>query len=268
MLEDERTVVIGDTRELTRPATRRGFLRALGLGGTVVLLPSVFAACDDAFESNVSEGVVGPSRRGAGPAAAVTLDLSTDVGIFNYSLIIEQLEQTFYTQLTALPNFESLFPAAADREAIVDIRNDEYVHRAFITAALGSAALPQLTFNFGDAFASRQSVLAAARTFNSVGVAALNGGGQFIRNANNLLVAGKLASVEGRHGATLYDLDDAANTTGAGEATGQRFADLTALAPFGAVDANALDAALNPSQVLALSDPYVVNPINAVNVPA
>jgi hypothetical protein len=44
---DERTVVVHDAAQLTQPSTRRSFLRALGLGGTIVLMPSAFAACTD-----------------------------------------------------------------------------------------------------------------------------------------------------------------------------------------------------------------------------
>ena len=54
MGRDERTVVVRDAADLARPATRRDFLRALGLGGTAVLLPAVFAACS---ENDVASGL-------------------------------------------------------------------------------------------------------------------------------------------------------------------------------------------------------------------
>ena len=262
--DDGRTVVVAEPAALSAAGTRRSFLRALGLGGSIVLLPSVFAACDESTSSLVSPEV----QRQFDSQQTVTISLNSDVGIFQFALVLEQLEEAFYNQLVGSSAFATLFPAAADQEAINDIRNDEIVHRAFITRALGPAALPQLAFDFGNAFASRASVLAAARDFSNTGVAAYNGGGGFIRNVNNLLVAGKIVSVEGRHAATLLDLDDAGNATGAGEASGQRFANLANLTAYGAVDADARDNALGFTQVAARVDPVVVTPLALTNVPA
>jgi hypothetical protein len=266
MQENERTVVVRDTNELASPPTRRGFLRALGLGGSVVLLPSVFAACEDSVSSTASTEVI----NGFNAQQTVTIDLSNDVGIFRFATVLEQLEQAFYNQFTSSSQFQALFPAIADQEAIIDIRNDENVHRTFLDAALGSNRLPQLTFNFGDAFSSRANFLAAARQFTNTGVSAYNGAGRFIKDVNNLLVSGKIVSVEGRHASTLQDLDDAANQTGAGEPTGRRFADLTYQASLGFTtnDALALDDVLTFTQVYAKADPFVVQPIQLTNVPA
>ena len=265
--DDGRTVVVGDPAALSADGTRRSFLRAVGLGGSIVLLPSVFAACDDSTSSLVSPEV----NAQLVSQQTVTIDLSNDVGIFRFATILEQLEQAFYNQLFAnQQTLTSLFPNAADQEALNDIRNDENVHRNFIDAALGSNRLPQLTFDFKDAFASRANFLAAARQFTNTGVSAYNGAGRFIKDVNNLLVSGKIVSVEGRHASTLQDLDDAGNATGAGEATGRRFADLAFQASLGFTTdpANALDDVLTFTQVYAKADPFVVQPIQLVNVPA
>ena len=265
-MQDEPTLVISDTKQLASPATRRGFLRAIGLGGTVVLLPSVFAACEDSTSHTASTEVVDAYNA----RQTVTVDLSTDVGIFRFATVLEQLEQAFYNQFTASSQFQTLFPNAADQEAIVDIRNDENVHRTFIDAALGSNRLPQLSFKFGDAFASRANFLTAARQFTNTGVSAYNGAGRFLKDVNNLLVSGKIVSVEGRHASTLQDLDDAGNATGAGEGTGKRFADLVYQAGLGFTtnDTFALDDVLTFTQVAAKAQPFIVQPVQLTNVPA
>jgi hypothetical protein len=253
MQQDERTVVVGDPAALGAVSTRRRFLRALGMGGSIVLLPSVFAACEDSTSSVVSPEVADAYNRGQ----TVTLDLSNDIGIFNYAYALEQLEAAFYSQVVALPNFATLFPDASEQEALTDIRNDEVTHRQFYAVALGDAAIPQLSVDFGTNLGTRQGILTLARTFEDLGVAAYNGAGQYLRNANNLLVAGKIVSVEARHAAALRDIGD---TSGV-DTSGVRFADLSSLTAFGASDANALDGALAPDDVLRNAAPFLTRPV-------
>lgn len=267
MQENEKTVVIRDTNQLASAETRRGFLRALGLGGSIVLLPSAFTACSDAFDSDAAPEITAAYNA----SQTVTIDLSSDVGIFRFATVLEQLEQAFYNQLfSSQQTLQTLFPSTVDQEALNDIRNDENVHRIFIDTALGANALPQLGFNFGGAFASRTNFLAAARQFTNTGVAAYNGGGRFIKDANNLLVAGKIVSVEGRHASTLQDLDDATSATGAGEGTGRRFADLAYQASLGFTtnDTLALDDVLTFTQVAAKAQPFIRQAVQLTNVPA
>jgi len=54
MPDEKNTVVIGSAEQFWHVKTRRDFLRVLGIGGTVVLLPSVFGACDDDDEPVVA----------------------------------------------------------------------------------------------------------------------------------------------------------------------------------------------------------------------
>jgi hypothetical protein len=258
MGRDEGTVVVRDAADLARPATRRAFLRALGLGGTAVLLPSVFAACaNDGVGSPVAPAGLAADVAGTAGAAAivpVTLDLSTDIGIFNYAYALEQLEAAFYTQVNFTPGFASTF-SADEREVLRELWKDEVAHREFFRAALGAAAIPALTPNFSAVnFSNRLSVLQTAlqtaRTFEDLGVAAYNGAGRYIRNANNLLVAGKIVSVEARHASAIRDLLDT---------TGTAFADLSSLTALGPESAR--DGALAPAAVLAAAQPFVADPI-------
>jgi hypothetical protein len=192
--------------------------------------------------------------------SSVVLDLTTDIGIFNFAYALEQLEAAFYTSVVTNAAFSSTFTSADERELLTDIRRDEVAHREFLRAALGSAAIPGLTPNFGSInFANRQSVLVTARTFEDLGVAAYNGAGRFIRNATNLLMAGKIVSVEARHAAAIRDVLDT---------SGREFADLNSLQTFGANPRNGTDGALGPSQVLALAQPFVTDPLTLGGLPA
>ena len=98
-LESPRTpggseLIVERPEQLFQPATRRGFLRALGMGSGIVLLPSLFAACDD--------DPTGP--RGD----AVVLDLSDDFGILNYAYALEQLEAAFYVAVVGSAAFAGM----------------------------------------------------------------------------------------------------------------------------------------------------------------
>ena len=245
MSDKDKTIVVGSAEQLAQPATRRSFLKVLGMGGSIVLLPSVFAACDDDDDITGNNGNTG----------TVTLNLNNDIGIFNYAYALEQLEAAFYTQALAAGAFASL--SAADREMLTDIQADEVIHRDFLRTALGNSRIPDLAVNFGTAFGSANSILTTARTFEDLGVAAYNGAGKYLSNANNLLMAGKIVSVEARHAAALRDTLDT---------TGRAFADLASIG-LGASSANGLDAAQEPSAVLAAADPFITTTVTIGSQP-
>jgi hypothetical protein len=225
---------------LARAGSRRTFLQWSGVTIGVVAL-----GCSDDDDTNV-----GPPPPSAG------VDLGTgDTGVLNYAYALEQLEAAFYTQVVA-----SFYAgASADEQTILtDIRNHEVTHRDFLKAALGASAIADLavdfsTINFGD----RASVLGAAKTFEDLGVSAYNGAGQLLTDANNLLTAGKIVSVEARHAAAIRDLlvpksnapgsfagDDTVDPT-----TGLEIPERT------------------PATVLAAADSYVTTTINASGLP-
>jgi hypothetical protein len=197
--------------------TRRRFLGKLLAGGTVVLMPAVFAGCDD----DDRRTIVGPDPA---PVTGLSFDLRTDVGIFRLVHTLEHLEAAFYTAVVGSAAFGSF--SAAEREVFVDIRDAEVIHREFLTAALGSQAVPDLRGSIdmtrlNSILASRDSILSASKLFEHLGVAGLNGAGKYLQDARNLLLAGKFASVEARHAAALLDISPTAgvnpNTAFAGD---------------------------------------------------
>jgi Ferritin-like domain len=216
---------------LARTAGRRTFLQWSGLTMAVVAL-----GCSDDDDNG-----------GTGPGTGV--DLGTgDTGVLNYAYALEQLEAAFYTQVTA-----SFFAGAtADEQSILnDIKNHEVIHRDFLKAALGTAAIADLQVDFTSVnLNDRASVLAAARTFEDLGVSAYNGAGQLLSTPANLVTAGRIVSVEARHAAVIRNL-----------LTPNSFAAADV------VDANGLDQANTPTTVLTAADPFVVTTINASGLP-
>lgn len=228
-------MVVGRVEELFQPATRRGFLKLLGVGGTLVLLPSVFTACDD-------DNGVGPD---GGP---VSLNLSNDVGILNYAFALEQLEAGFYSAVLASAAFSGM--SAEQKEVFTDLRNHEVIHREFFRRALGSNRIGDLALNsttVASAVSNTTTILRNAEAFEDLGVAAYNGAGKYLSDTNNLLIAGKIVSVEARHAAAIRDMRDAAGIT-AGAAAGTRFAGDDVVLASGTFAG--LDVKLEPSAVL------------------
>jgi hypothetical protein len=232
---EKRTVTIDSAEKLFQPTTRRSFLRVLGLGGAIVLLPSVFAACND-----------DDSPTGTGNPATYTLDLSNDTGILNYAYALEQLEAAFYTAALASAGFAAL--TSNEQEVLADLQKHEVIHREFFKTVLGGSAIPSIAFNtttVGNLMGTRATLLSTSQLLEDTGVSAYNGAGKYLTNPANLLVAGKIVSVEARHAAAIRDIRDSNGTLFAGDDV---------------IDAAGLDVKAEPSTVIAS-----VNSLNVIN---
>ena len=173
---------------------------------------------------------------------------SGDTGILNYAYALEQLEAAFYMQV-----IQTLYNGvtAAEQLHLTDIRDHEIAHREFFKKALGNAAIPDLEVNFTSInFSSRDSVLATAKAFEDLGVSAYNGAGKLLTSGDNLLIAGKIVSVEARHAALIRDL-----------ISNGSFADSTV------IDAMGLDLAKSPNEVLGTASAFLKSKLNGNNLP-
>jgi hypothetical protein len=140
-----------------------------------------------------------------------TVNVGTgDGGVLNYAYALEQLEAAFYTQVRTGSYYTGLGSSSAEKLIFDDLYYHEVIHRDFLKAVLlaaGVTPLKDLTVDFTNIdFSSRNSVLSTARAFEDLGSAAYIGAGQYLANANYLLLAGKIASVEARHAALIRDL--------------------------------------------------------------
>ena len=214
---------------LARTTSRRNFLQWSGITIAVAAV-------------GCSDGTVGPT-----PSGSVDLG-SGDTGVLNYAYALEQLEAAFYTKVVT-----SFYTGASagEQTILTDIKNHEVIHRNFLKAALGSAAIADLTVDFTSInFTDRASVLGAAKAFEDLGVSAYNGAGKLIVSPDYLVLAGKIVSVEARHAAAIRDLLQANSFAGSD-----------------VVNANGLDQAKAPSEVLAAADVYITTTVTANNLP-
>lgn len=226
-----------------REVSRRKFLRFSGFAGATAVVAggALLSSCgrDDDGGGAADDGV----NLGSG-----------DTGVLNYAYALEQLEAAFYTQVMLTP-YSSM--PVLEAEYLRDIRDHEIAHREFFKAVLGSNAIQNLTVDFSSVnFSSRDSVLNTAKAFEDLGVAAYNGAGKLLTSTVNLGLAGKIVSVEARHAALIRDL--LSNGT---------FSDLSTLTALGADVTSARDAAMMPTQVLAIAATYVTTRLNASNLP-
>ena len=198
-MSEDKTLVIPEAGMLTSPRTRRDILKLMGIGGSLVFLPSMMTACSD---DNKTTTITGP-----GTGSPLTIDFANgDFAILQFAYALEQLEADFYTKAVAA--FGSSNLAAAEKTLIQDIKYHEVIHREYFKTALGSTygftittAYPS-TVNFND----RLSVLNTASALEETGVGAYNGAAQYISSTDYLLAAGKIVSVEARHASAINDL--------------------------------------------------------------
>ena len=207
MPETSNTVVIESSDQLLQPTTRRRFLGALGMGGAILFLPAVFAGCDDN-----GNGITDPGPDPRLDANLYRLNLSNDTGILNYAYALEQLEAAYYTAALGSAGFAAL--SAAEKEVLQDLQKHEVIHEEFFKQVLGAAAIPKIFFNsatVGTLTANRDVLLRTSQLLEDTGVSAYNGAGKYLIPPANLLVAGKIVSVEARHAAAIRDIRDGTN---------------------------------------------------------
>ena len=216
---------------------RRAFLQYAGAGAAVMAL--VAAGCKKDRSPSMSFGA--------------TLDFMDDIGVLNYAYALEQLEAAFYIQVATNP--PSSF-TTAQKNYFQDVQFHEIAHREFFKKVLGTSAIGSLDVDFSSInFSDGASVLAAAKTFEDLGVAAYNGAGVRLKTDAYLVVAGQIVSVEARHAAWVRD-----------QISNGSFADLSSLTSLGANVAGGLDGALTPDKVLAAASKYIKTKINVINL--
>lgn len=235
-IKKERSLIadIGDQQ-----VSRRKFMGYAGLfGASAVVLGSAVGCKKDSDTTTTT------------PPANNGVDLgSGDIGVLNYAYALEQLEAAFYIKVVQSP-YSGM--SSSENSYLTDIRDHEIAHREFFKTALGTSAIQALEVDFSSInFGSRDSVLATSKAFEDLGVSAYNGAGRLLTDVNNLLVAGKIVSVEARHAALIRDLIQA-----------------NSFASSDVVDANGLDMARTPSQVLAIAGTYIKTKIDASHLPS
>ncbi|WP_449387350.1 ferritin-like domain-containing protein [Chryseobacterium lineare] len=215
---------------VTLDTGRRNFLKLSGVGLAMAGLTLI--GCDD-NEFDFMETSVFDLGKG-------------DVGVLNYAYALEQLEADFYTKV--VNNFYSGI-SNAEKQIFTDLYHHEVIHRDFFKAAISGATsnvLPTLEFQYPNVnFNDRNSVLATAKALEDTGVAAYNGAGKYITNADYLVIAGKIVSVEARHASAIRNLINPGSAAFSGDDV---------------IDANGLDLAKEPKDIVMVAGGFIKTP--------
>ncbi len=122
---------------------------------------------------------------------------SQDVRILNLVLVLEWLEELFYTRAVTVGDLEGEL-----RQYAKVVSTHERAHAAFLEKTLGSAARQKPGFDLGDSVRDPGKFTAAALALEDLSVAAYNGQATNLTKAA-LGAAARIVSVEARHAAWI-----------------------------------------------------------------
>jgi hypothetical protein len=191
------------TRLTRDPISRRRFVAAAG--GTAAISTLLVACGDDDSGSSASNDDMSTTTTDmSGSNDAIAQFGKGDIGILNYALTLEYIEDDFYSDVIKSGLFKG-----ADLELIRSFGQDEAAHVAALTQTvrkLGAkpAPKPKTEFPLDDA----PSVLELAATVENLGAAAYLGQAPRIKSDEVLAAALSIHAVEGRHAAALNTLTD------------------------------------------------------------
>lgn len=189
-----------------------------------------------------------PASRAYGKRAAS----ASDILVYTFADVLEQLESNFYSQ--GLSKFQSqdfldagFTSSTVAIQQLQSIQSDESTHSTVLQAAIqsfGASPLTSCKFNFESALTDVPTMAATARVVEAVGVGAYLGAATLLDDPVLLDSAASILTVEARHQTVL-----------------------NMLSPSGTAIPAAFDIALTPSEVLALASPFFDGPCD-LGVPA
>ncbi|GAA5911477.1 hypothetical protein JCM5296_004083 [Sporobolomyces johnsonii] len=129
-----------------------------------------------------------------------------DATILEFALILEHLEDAFYSQALSKFNASSFNSAGYNGlyPLLEQVAADEHQHVEFLTSALTAAgATPPQACNYTFPYTDVHSFLALSQIIEGVGVSAYLGAAGDISDDTYLTAAGSILTVEARHNAFI-----------------------------------------------------------------
>jgi hypothetical protein len=177
---------IREAHEAVAEHSRLDFLRKAGIGAAGLA------------SSGVLLGALAPGASAATGTPPASFGAG-DIGILNYALTLEYLERAFYNEATA----NGIVKDRLLKGILETVTRDERAHVAKLKAALGSKAVKEPKFNFGDAVKSESKFAATSYVLENTGVHAYLGQAGNIKNPAYLLVAASIVTIEARHAGAI-----------------------------------------------------------------
>jgi Ferritin-like domain len=174
--------------------TRLAFLRKAGITGVTALSGGALLG---AMLPGSAVAATGSGRPPASLGAG-------DIGIFNYALTLEYLEANFYAQAVKNIKFSDSHFAALAKV----IAGHEADHVAYLKKALGSKAVAEPKFDFGDVVTSQAKFAATSQVLENTGVGAYFGQAFNFAKAADLKAAVSILTIEARHAGAIGYVND------------------------------------------------------------
>jgi hypothetical protein len=169
---------------------RRQFFRLAGAGAAATLLVTA-SSCSKKTDIKAAAG---PPDIGAG-----------DVGILNLIFALQQLEQKFYSKVSAPPSVISF--THEEKILLAQILIHEGSHMDVLKKYLGTSGLPELSPDFSTIdFNDREKFLGTARLLENNAVACMNSLAYQLKNPELVTFVAKMVSVDARHAAYVNNL--------------------------------------------------------------
>jgi hypothetical protein len=221
-----RSAVVHELDSVLRTSKRRDFLRLAALGGMGVFMPVVISACGDSTTN---------------PTEKATFNFGSDRGVLNLMYVYSQFMFDFYGRF-----YNQIGRTTSDLYRMSALTSQMEQQRNVIANLITSGRVTDAAlFDFSTVdFTDRTSIMVDhLQPFLDLGVAALNGMASRLTDAANLTLVAQIVSNWARSAATVRDLNDIA----AGRVRNS-FA--------GSADAQGLDPAVMPADVVATIQPY------------
>jgi hypothetical protein len=198
----------GIVEELVRDDVgRKRFLKAVGGAGAASFGAFVLAACGSS-SSTTSTGTKAAAAASSTTAAAATSASvpasfgAGDIGILNYALTLEYLEDEFYSKVIAAKLFTGSVGSLVSSFGQQEAQHVAAIHATVLK--LGGTPAPKPTGKFPITTAA--AVAKLAYTVENLGASAYLGQAGYITSPDVLAAALAIHTVEARHAATLATL--------------------------------------------------------------
>jgi len=202
-----------------------------------------------------------PVARPVKPRAAS----ATDGVVLQFANVLNQLEESFYTQ--ALAKFQDSdftaagFPASQiAQQTLAGIQQNEQAHIDFLQQGLTDNGAQPLTcnFKFGNALNDVPTMLATARVVEYVGVSAFLGAANLLDDPTLLDAAASILTVEARHQTALNIMSSTGTSIPSAFDVGLEPGEVASIA--GAFIDGPCDLGVNATNPLTLTNTGPINP--------
>jgi Ferritin-like domain len=210
--EEQTPQPAGIVEQLVRDdVERKRFLKMAGTAGAASFGAFVLAACGSSSSSPSKTSAASSTVARSTPASAsVPASFGVgDIGILNYALTLEYLEDQFYAKVVAAKLFTGSAGALVAEFGKQEAQHVAAIHATVLKLGGTPAAMPTGKFPI----TSTAQVAKLAYTVENLGAAAYLGQAAYIKSPVVLAAALAIHTVEARHAATLATLVQGGHVT-------------------------------------------------------